>query len=53
MLWKFVRASMTYCGILPPLCDPYDGHLLGLFIKKFNCLLITQIGFNSRWLLYQ
>ncbi|CAF5046299.1 unnamed protein product [Rotaria magnacalcarata] len=26
--WRYVRASMTYAFYLPPLCDPFDGHLL-------------------------
>lgn len=27
-LWRYVRASMSLSGYLPPLCDPTDGHLL-------------------------
>lgn len=27
-LWRFVRASMSLSGYMPPLCDPKDGHLL-------------------------
>ena len=27
-LWRYVRASMTLSGYLPPMCDPLDGHLL-------------------------
>ena len=27
-LWRYVRASMSLAGWLPPLCDPQDGHLL-------------------------
>ena len=27
-LWRYVRASMTYSSVLPPICDPRDGHLL-------------------------
>ncbi|NXE85663.1 PLPL6 esterase, partial [Cochlearius cochlearius] len=27
-LWRYVRASMTLSGYLPPLCDPKDGNLL-------------------------
>ena len=27
-LWRYVRASMSISGYLPPLCDPVDGHLL-------------------------
>lgn len=26
--WRYVRASMSLSGYLPPLCDPYDGSLL-------------------------
>ncbi|XP_011502944.1 PREDICTED: neuropathy target esterase sws [Ceratosolen solmsi marchali] len=28
LLWKYIRASMTFAGIFPPVCDPVDGHLL-------------------------
>ncbi|XP_071442905.1 neuropathy target esterase sws isoform X1 [Hetaerina americana] len=27
-LWRYVRASMSLSGYMPPLCDPTDGHLL-------------------------
>ena len=27
-LWSYVRASMSYAWILPPICDPVDGLLL-------------------------
>nr|XP_039249765.1 patatin-like phospholipase domain-containing protein 7 isoform X3 [Styela clava] len=27
-LWRYVRASMSLSGYLPPICDPKDGHLL-------------------------
>ena len=27
-LWRYVRASMSLSGYLPPLCDPADGSLL-------------------------
>jgi lysophospholipid hydrolase len=27
-LWRYVRASMSLSGYLPPLCDPEDGHML-------------------------
>uniref|UniRef100_A0A671KXX2 lysophospholipase n=1 Tax=Sinocyclocheilus anshuiensis TaxID=1608454 RepID=A0A671KXX2_9TELE len=27
-LWRYVCASMSLSGYLPPLCDPKDGHLL-------------------------
>ncbi|KAJ8680462.1 hypothetical protein QAD02_016249 [Eretmocerus hayati] len=28
LLWKYIRASMTFAGVYPPMCDPIDGHLL-------------------------
>lgn len=27
-MWRYVRASMSIVGIVPPVCDPRDGHLL-------------------------
>ena len=27
-LWRYVRASMSLSGYLPPICDPQDGHHL-------------------------
>ncbi|XP_045526115.1 neuropathy target esterase sws isoform X4 [Pieris brassicae] len=27
-LWRYIRASMSLSGYMPPLCDPVDGHLL-------------------------
>ena len=27
-LWRYVCASMSLSGYLPPLCDPVNGHLL-------------------------
>ncbi|XP_016047925.2 patatin-like phospholipase domain-containing protein 6 isoform X2 [Erinaceus europaeus] len=27
-VWRYVRASASYCPYLPPLCDPRDGHWL-------------------------
>ncbi|XP_045105769.1 neuropathy target esterase sws-like isoform X1 [Portunus trituberculatus] len=26
--WRYVRASMSLSGYMPPICDPQDGHLL-------------------------
>jgi lysophospholipid hydrolase len=28
VIWRYVRASMSLSGYMPPLCDPNDGHLL-------------------------
>lgn len=45
-LWRYVRASMTLSGYLPPLCDPKDGNLLmdGGYINnlpgKYRCPLL-------------
>ena len=35
-VWRYVRASASYCPYLPPLCDPRDGHLLvdGCFVNN-------------------
>lgn len=40
-LWRYVRASMSLSGYLPPLCDPKDGHLLmdGGYINNLPGLL--------------
>ncbi|KAL6441217.1 hypothetical protein ACFW04_003479 [Cataglyphis niger] len=27
-LWRYIRASMSLSGYMPPMCDPVDGHLL-------------------------
>ncbi|XP_063216401.1 neuropathy target esterase sws isoform X4 [Bacillus rossius redtenbacheri] len=27
-LWRYIRASMSLSGYMPPLCDPIDAHLL-------------------------
>uniref|UniRef100_H3APZ1 lysophospholipase n=1 Tax=Latimeria chalumnae TaxID=7897 RepID=H3APZ1_LATCH len=39
-LWRYVRASMTLSGYLPPLCDPKDGNLLmdGGYINNLPAL---------------
>ncbi|XP_068166263.1 patatin-like phospholipase domain-containing protein 7 isoform X2 [Antennarius striatus] len=44
-LWRYVRASMSLSGYLPPLCDPKDGHLLmdGGYINNLpGCTLTTK-----------
>ena len=28
VMWRYIRASMSLSGYLPPVCDPVDGHLL-------------------------
>jgi len=36
VLWRYVRESMSYPMLLPPLCDPRDGHYLvdGCFVNN-------------------
>lgn len=48
-LWRYVRASMSLSGYLPPLCDPKDGHLLmdGGYINNLPGLLRGAFSFNT------
>ncbi|KAL5249255.1 hypothetical protein ACHWQZ_G018196 [Mnemiopsis leidyi] len=43
-LWRYVRASMTLSGYLPPLCDPVDGHLLvdGGYVNNLPADIMSQ-----------
>uniref|UniRef100_A0A8C9P1D3 Patatin like phospholipase domain containing 6 n=1 Tax=Spermophilus dauricus TaxID=99837 RepID=A0A8C9P1D3_SPEDA len=45
-LWRYVRASMTLSGYLPPLCDPKDGHLLmdGGYINNLPADIARSMG---------
>uniref|UniRef100_A0A3B4D2Q1 lysophospholipase n=1 Tax=Pygocentrus nattereri TaxID=42514 RepID=A0A3B4D2Q1_PYGNA len=45
-LWRYVRASMTLSGYLPPLCDPKDGNLLmdGGYINNLPADIARNIG---------
>uniref|UniRef100_A0AAY4EI32 lysophospholipase n=2 Tax=Denticeps clupeoides TaxID=299321 RepID=A0AAY4EI32_9TELE len=45
-LWRYVRASMTLSGYLPPLCDPKDGHLLmdGGYINNLPADVARSMG---------
>ncbi|XP_027699896.1 neuropathy target esterase isoform X3 [Vombatus ursinus] len=45
-LWRYVRASMTLSGYLPPLCDPKDGHLLmdGGYINNLPADIARNMG---------
>ncbi|XP_055345518.1 patatin-like phospholipase domain-containing protein 7 [Paramacrobiotus metropolitanus] len=45
-LWRYVRASMTIVGYLPPLCDPEDGHLLvdGGYMNNVPADVMRQRG---------
>jgi lysophospholipid hydrolase len=45
-LWRYVRASMSLSGYLPPLCDPVDGHLLldGGYVNNLPADLMYSQG---------
>ncbi|XP_051516696.1 patatin-like phospholipase domain-containing protein 7 [Myxocyprinus asiaticus] len=45
-LWRYVRASMSLSGYLPPLCDPKDGHLLmdGGYINNLPADIACSMG---------
>uniref|UniRef100_A0A5K3F6B5 Swiss cheese n=1 Tax=Mesocestoides corti TaxID=53468 RepID=A0A5K3F6B5_MESCO len=45
-LWRYVRSSMTYPLLLPPLCDPRDGHLLvdGVFVNVVPADIMASFG---------
>ncbi len=45
-MWIYARASMSYQGIIPPLCDPRDGHLLvdGCYVNNLPGQTWSQRG---------
>ncbi|KAM9082143.1 LOW QUALITY PROTEIN: patatin-like phospholipase domain-containing protein 7 [Megaptera novaeangliae] len=45
-LWRYVRASMSLSGYMPPLCDPKDGHLLmdGGYIRDLPADVARSMG---------
>ncbi|XP_071947843.1 patatin-like phospholipase domain-containing protein 7 [Antedon mediterranea] len=45
-LWRYVRASMSLSGYLPPLCDPKDGHLLldGGYVNNLPADIMKAMG---------
>lgn len=45
-LWRYVRASMSLSGYLPPLCDPIDGHLLldGGYVNNLPADIMKVMG---------
>ncbi|EDQ90470.1 uncharacterized protein MONBRDRAFT_16206, partial [Monosiga brevicollis MX1] len=45
-LWRYVRASMSLSGYLPPLCDPEDGHMLldGGYVDVLPIEVMRQHG---------
>ncbi|ELU16432.1 hypothetical protein CAPTEDRAFT_138805 [Capitella teleta] len=48
-LWRYVRASMSLSGYLPPLCDPIDGHLLldGGYVNNLPADVMKSAGAQS------
>ncbi|WAR19929.1 PLPL7-like protein [Mya arenaria] len=48
-LWRYVRASMSLAGYLPPLCDPVDGHLLldGGYVNNLPADVMRSFGAQS------
>lgn len=54
-MWRYVRGSMSIVGIVPPMCDPTDGHMLvdGCYINNVPgklvghpCILIVIVFFR-------
>ncbi|CAI8055933.1 Patatin-like phospholipase domain-containing protein 7 [Geodia barretti] len=45
-LWRYIRASMSLSGYMPPLCDPVDGHLLldGGYVNNLPADVLTGQG---------
>ncbi|KAI0219548.1 Neuropathy target esterase [Lamellibrachia satsuma] len=45
-VWRYVRASMSLSGYLPPLCDPIDGHLLldGGYVNNLPADVMKAMG---------
>ena len=46
LVWQYTRSSMTYPIMLPPFCDPVDGHLLldGCFVNNMPGLTICVLN---------
>lgn len=45
-LWRFIRASMSLSGYMPPMCDPVDGHLLldGGYVNNLPADIMREMG---------
>ncbi|XP_050553739.1 neuropathy target esterase sws isoform X7 [Spodoptera frugiperda] len=45
-LWRYIRASMSLSGYMPPLCDPLDGHLLldGGYVNNLPADVMRSLG---------
>ncbi|XP_071821059.1 patatin-like phospholipase domain-containing protein 6 isoform X3 [Apostichopus japonicus] len=48
-LWRYVRASMSLSGYLPPLCDPKDEHLLldGGYVNNLPADVMKSMGAHT------
>ncbi|XP_028394632.1 patatin-like phospholipase domain-containing protein 7 isoform X3 [Dendronephthya gigantea] len=48
-LWRYVRASMSLAGYMPPLCDPIDGHMLldGGYCNNLPADVMKSKGANT------
>ena len=58
-LWRYIRASMSLSGYLPPLCDPKDGHLLldGGYVNNlpgvlYLCVCDVELGLVQLTLIF-
>ncbi|XP_056642323.1 neuropathy target esterase sws isoform X1 [Diorhabda sublineata] len=47
-LWRYVRASMSVVGIVPPICDPTDGHMIadGCYVNNVPADVMRSLGAN-------
>eukprot|EP00730_Choanoeca_flexa_P008545 TRINITY_DN12502_c0_g1_i2.p1 TRINITY_DN12502_c0_g1~~TRINITY_DN12502_c0_g1_i2.p1 ORF type:complete len:1233 (+),score=284.31 TRINITY_DN12502_c0_g1_i2:2729-6427(+) len=48
-LWRYVRASMSLSGYLPPICDPENGHMLldGGYVDVLPIEVMKQRGAST------
>uniref|UniRef100_A0A0A9XBN8 Neuropathy target esterase sws n=1 Tax=Lygus hesperus TaxID=30085 RepID=A0A0A9XBN8_LYGHE len=46
VMWRYIRASMSLSGYLPPVCDPVDGHLLldGGYVNNLPADIMRNLG---------
>ncbi|XP_039289237.1 neuropathy target esterase sws isoform X2 [Nilaparvata lugens] len=46
LAWKYIRASMSIAGIMPPICDPVDGHCLvdGCYVNNVPADVMRSQG---------
>ncbi|CAB4061763.1 NTE [Lepeophtheirus salmonis] len=57
IFWKYCRASMSYAWLLPPICDPEDGHLLmdGCYVNNVpgDIMARQQCNLSGWWVLWK